>query len=719
MLQSVLRPGDISATDSARVLSFLNAVADADALAETIGLSDGLNAGKRVAAEILAARKVLGRFSNLDQVLAVTGVTLARFTEIAMALSSAQPPLGDVSLRFTTTQTNIWLGLTAQITVQMTDSKGQGILDSQITCIASNGALTARVGLQEQSGSAISLRPELGGLVRLSLELPIAPALSAASKAALAAELPKLDVTAASPQEDITGLRQLAARYRGQAAAGLQTAVDQLFEAAPPPNLPVSSPWPVQPVTILALVHGDDGQVSHTATLILYIRNWLGGFYAALRDELRENSPLREALQVLTIDARAGRDLSRKLIQATQSFSALERGVIGRELRISTTGVNVNSFLEANADTLRGEAIVNTVRAAGASETAIASGGFAVFEAIRTVQDAGDVIAPGRSTGLDLDALRPFDNRLGVLEDTTLRRTDLTAFDRDLSTRFDARFDAIEANSVTTSDLDQLRGVLQVDFNSRIAGVENSRVSNDQFEAFRDSMRRDLAAQISTRVSMDEFEAVADGLSDRVAGIESNAVTTATFDRFANDLTRTIDERLEGAISRAELDAGLGTLRAETGRRLTSLEANTLTAAKFEELSSSLRNDLNAQFDRQINRDEFDTLLQDFEARFDDRLKQVERTSITDERLARNNADLRADVDAQIATRMTRDEFKRDFDALQADMSARLRTKANARTLADLRVSVDKVNELQTKLTRDVQVMDERVTRGGRGRIIR
>ena len=739
MLEAVLRPADIGPEDSERILSFLNGVTDVANLAQTIGLSEGAQIGARVAAELLAARGRMGRFRTLDQVLSVTGVTLARFTEIAIALSGAQAPLGGVQVRFVGGTGDIWLGQSAQFSVQVTDAGGQAVLDRSVTCLASAGVLSARVGLQVQKGTALSLRPEVGGLVRLSFEPSLDPPLSASEKAALAAELSNLDSSAASPQDDVAGLRRLAARYRGQAAKGLQKAVDQLFEAAPPPKQPNSSPWPVQPATVLALIHGPDGQVTQSATLTINIRNWLGGFYAALRDELRENSPLRAALQVLTVDAEAGRDLSRKLIQATQSFSALERGVIGRELRVAATGETLNGFLAENAGTLKGDAIVNTVRAAGASEAAIAAGGFAVFEAIRTVQDAGDVIAPGKGVGLD--ALDPFDRRLGALEESVVTRDDLSRFETDFSTRIDVRFDNFAETAVTEGDLDQLRVDFSTQLDTRIKAVEDSRVSNDRFATFDAVIRRDMDTQLGTRLSRDEFTGFQDEILERVGSVEATAITEGRLTTLRGEINRDVDSRIAGrvsvdefksvadgltarldtvqasAVSRDQLDEFAEGLTAKTQEQL----ATVVQRAEFDELGTNLRKELNERLDAGLNRDEFSQMFKDFEAKFEERLKTVEERAITDERLVRSTEDLRAHMDAQVATRMPREEFEANFKAFQDEVEERFRGKANARTVADLRISVNRVNDLHTQLKREVEVIDTKVNarRGGGGGVIR
>jgi hypothetical protein len=598
MADSLLRPAEIGPADSERILRFLNAVADTEALAETVGLSDGLAAGRRVAAELIAARP----FRSLDQVLAVTGVGLVRFTEIAVALSAARPPLALDTLRFLPVESSLWLGRNVTVTAQLTNPEGKGVLSRQVTCISSDGIVSARSGLQIQAGSAIRLTPEPGGLVRFTYGPRLWPRLDDAARAALSAELSQLDTSARTPDDTARQIATLASRYRGQGAGALQTAIDRLFETYDMQALSPMAPWPVQPVTLLALTHDDAGQILQAASLTLELRNWLGAFYTALTQQVESDTLLPEALKLLAADAEKGRDLSRQIIQATQGYAALERGVLGRRLRDATTGRTVNDFLDIASRTLKGDAIVNTVRAAGASEAAIASGGFAVFEAIRTVQEAGDTIKPpSRVDGLSRDDLLVFDQRLDTLEDSTVSKTDLSRFQRTITADVDQRFDSFEEETVKKSDLDRLRASLTTEFDGRLKSVEDSSLRQTDLDRLRVSLSKEFDAKLKTvddrQTTEDRFATV----DNRLKNVEGSSIRRTDLDRLRAGLSREFDAKLKSVEEGSVTDARLLSLRAEIESDIDKQMETFIARREVDQMIAAVEADMAAKLRTKVN----------------------------------------------------------------------------------------------------------------------
>jgi hypothetical protein len=273
----------------------------------------------------------------------------------------------------------------------------------------------------------------------------------------------------------------------------------------------------VQPVTLLALTHDEAGQVLQAASLTLDLRNWLGAFYTALARQIDNDPLLPKALENLAADAQAGRNLSRKLIQATRGYSALERGALGRRLRDDATGRMVNAFLDRTARTLEGDAVVKTVRAAGASKAAISAGGFAVFDAIRTVQEAEDAIKPtSKLDGLTRDDLKAFDQRLAHLEDSAVTDDVLARFERRLTADLDGRVAALENDSVTRSDLDSLRVSLTKDFDARLEAI-------------------DPGARFDERLAT---------IDERLVGLEKSNIRQRDLDQLRTDL-RNLESRVD------------------------------------------------------------------------------------------------------------------------------------------------------------------------------
>ncbi|MDW4498773.1 hypothetical protein R5H30_12325 [Sulfitobacter sp. D35] len=702
MAASLLRPGDIAPVDARRILGFLNAVADADALAETVGLSDGLAVGRRVGAELIAARP----FRTLDAVLAVTGVTLPRFTEIAAALSGAQPPLRPDVLRFLPVDATPWIGRQVQIAAQLTDAEGRGVGGRMVTCVASDGVVSARSGLQVQTGSAIRLTPEPGGVIRFSYGPRLWPALDEASRAALSAELSRLGDTPQTPDEAADRIDALAARYRAQGASALRTAIDRLFETYDAQVTSSVAPWPVQPVTLLALTHDAGGTILQAASVTLSLRNWLGAFYAALRRQIEGDSLLPDALKILQRDAERGRDLSRQLIQATQGYSALERGVLGRRLRDAATGRTVTGFLNDAAQTLQGNAIVNTVRAAGASDAAIAAGGFAVFEAIRTVQEVEDTIKlPSKTDGLSRDDLFGFDQRLATLEGSAVTRTDLDRFRTTLDADVDQRLDAFRNDAVTTADLDSLRSGITADFDAKLAGFDDRVTTDTRFDGLDarvsglaedmlvqtdlDTMRDSITATVDTRLQQTERQAAsADDLAaitDRVAGLEDGRLTQRDLDAVRDAMTEDLDSRFAAAQARFASADGLAAMQ----DRLAGIEEGSVTRADLGGLQSTMTRDFDAKLaaadDSAATADRFRTL--------EARLRGVESGAIGRDDLDALRRDITSDFDAKLAAVDDRDNVAGRFASIDARLAGIEETAVTQNDLgkltADMTASFD------------------------------
>ena len=81
-----LLPEDVSPEHAAEVLTFLNAAASAQAIADAVEIRGELDVGIRIAERIVARRDALGGFSTLDEVYAVPLVGPGRFTEIVSSM---------------------------------------------------------------------------------------------------------------------------------------------------------------------------------------------------------------------------------------------------------------------------------------------------------------------------------------------------------------------------------------------------------------------------------------------------------------------------------------------------------------------------------------------------------------------------------------------------------------------------------------------------------
>ena len=524
---AVLYPEEIDATDTARVLTFVNAVASADVLAETIGLSEGMRVGRRLAVAILTERDASGGLQSLEALMSVTGVTLARFTEIVSALSNARPIRAGGRLRLTPAIATPWLGQSVGITGQVMDETGRGIPGTTVTCFASAGVLTARAGLERQNGSSISLSTEPGGLISFTYTPSIVPPLTQAPRAALEAELARLDTGAETPNAAVGALKSLATRYRAEGGVMLRTAIDRLFEAFPVETQSLISPWSLMPVTLIAVVGGPEGQAELVSVTTLYVRNWLGGWLQVLHGAIEGDTRLDEALKHLDSAAAKGADLSQEIVRASQAFAGLELGVLGQKLRDENAGSQVNRFLERVGPKLKDNAVVNMVRAAGASGAAIQGGGFAVFEAIRAVQDVEDTISRPRFDAKNFTSqLDRFGTRLGHLEEVAVDRATLDGLRLDLTQATDARFVRMDG------DLGGLRG--------RLGDLETSMIDRASFDA----LKADVTGTQSQVGQLDK----------RIDGVEADSFTRADLDALETKLTQSLSAEFNSSLRKVQRD---------------------------------------------------------------------------------------------------------------------------------------------------------------------
>ena len=465
MPSGVLYPEDVGAADAARVLAFVNAVPTAAALADTVGFGEGPGVGRLVADAILAQRAAAGNFASLADLDAVAGVTPARFTEIVAALSGARPPrtlagTPGATIRIRPGRGLLWFGQSVGVTMQLLDAAGRGVPGVAVTCLATWGAIASRQGADRQRGASAVLTTGPGGVASFELGPALDPPLEPRERAALEAELAALpaDRTAAAAAP----LAGFAARYRAEGSAALRGAVDRLLAAMPAEAAAGPGAWPLLPVTLIALAGTEaTGDALDRADIVavatIRLRGWLGPWLAALRDAVLGSDHIGAALARLPLETLKGPEIARGVLGASRAFAGLERGAAARAFRDAATSEAVTRFVSQSAGQVDAAALTDVVRASGASSAAIASGGFAVFDAIETVQQVRGSVA-GR---LDLADLRGLDGRIGQLEGRVGRveadRVDVRALDA-LRSELLARDATLEAAIATRADAAQVDG---------------------------------------------------------------------------------------------------------------------------------------------------------------------------------------------------------------------------------------------------------------------
>ncbi|MGE0416244.1 MAG: hypothetical protein AB7O80_05510 [Acetobacteraceae bacterium] len=581
MAAGLLLPEDVSPVDAARVLDFLNSVADAATLANTVGFSEGVNVATLVAKALLD-RRATAPFATLTDVLDVTGITPARFTEIVVALSGARPPTRapaqSVVIRPSAAQP--LLGQRISLVVQLLDAAGRGVPGVEVTCVATWGTLTARSGVAVQRGSSARLVTEPGGVIRLTLDPPIAPALTDLAQAMLDSELSQL--VSAGTSGAAKALGTFADHYRAEAAEPLRDAVDTLFTSFPSDILTADAGWSVIPATVIAFAGGGAADTVGLATIP--VRNWLGAFLAVLRDSIANDRRIDQALTNVPLETATGAILARDIYGVQSALAGLERGVLGQKFGMEIASDGLGRFFDQNAAKIDATALIDASRSAGASASAIMTGGFAVFESIGSVQQVTDTVNLRSDLVAGLaDQVGLLDQRMSAVETT---KADITMVDalsaqlaRDAAT-LDGRISALTASQATKADL--------VAVNTRLGQLENTQITRSDLTAL-DGRLGKLETTTATKSDIA-------ALDTRLGRVETTQVTR-------NDLAA-----LDGRLGRLEtttatksdiaaLDTRLG--RVETTQltrsdlaaittRVTNLESSQLTQADLTALESRL-----------------------------------------------------------------------------------------------------------------------------------
>ena len=524
MPAGLLLPEDVGPADAVRVLGFLNTVANASELADTVGFSEGPSIGRVVAAAILAQRSN-GPFLTLDDLMAVTGVTHARFTEIVMALSGARPPAKAAArtIQIRPSAERLLLGQRIGLVAQVLDTAGRGVEGVEVTCVTTWGTLTARSGTDLQRGASAKLVTEPGGLIRLTIDPPIFPPLSDLARAMLEVELSHLAAASAGEAKIADALASFAEHYRAEAAEPLRTAVDRVFACFPAEALTPEVGWTVVPITLIAFAGGEAADTVGLATLP--VRSWLAAFLAALRASVAGDRRTDGALANLRLERTSGDLLARGIFAAQEAFAGLDRGVLGQKFGDEIAGDAVGRFLNEGAARIDRVALVDAVRAGGASAAAIKGGGFAVFDAIGAVRDveeaAGVKVRLTAGIARDVAAL---DARIAQVESDRL--ADRTALE--------ARIGQIDANQVTKTDLAAL--------DTRIGRIEADRITKEDLTA--------LETRLDQRVA-DDITAATGGLRNEL-GVRIDAKadlgTVSGLQRSVSGLqaeTKAIDNRID------------------------------------------------------------------------------------------------------------------------------------------------------------------------------
>lgn len=382
-----LEPGDLSTTETAQVLEFLNQAASAEELAQLIEFPNELDIGVRLGQRVLNARAAAGgAFTDLAQVAAVAYIGPERFTEICAAALGLDPSFwsgnfnpfscqqqtitrdysqlqsqldslmnlnGQVSLDLQCTTQPAWLGQPLELRLYVRDIAGRPLPNRRVTLEASLGLLEVAYGFAVQRAPAVELRTGADGSAHLCLYYIPQEPLTQEQQAALNQMLKQLDPTADSPHLLKPVFLQIASTYQQERQTSLQRALDiyaqeakaRFFNQLNSSNLGFH--WPIETSVLRANYHPDDGSASSTAQAVATVhwKNWVGAWFEYLGDYLSGTAGLQQAFNGAKQRGAEGFRLVDDLLGEAHSFVANQQGLTAQWVSQRVVKYAVHDFL--------------------------------------------------------------------------------------------------------------------------------------------------------------------------------------------------------------------------------------------------------------------------------------------------------------------------------------------------------------------------------------
>ena len=550
MTEIYLLPENISTSDAAMVLEFLNAAQSAEEIATAVEISDELDIGLRVAGRILARREQLGGFSSLEQVYAVPYVGPERFTELVTSLSSARPPqafddqvdralLAQITRRLNTLEAALGatptirmrainpdalLGQETLVLAELKDGAGRPLIDRELTLVTSWGLLSGRAGVQPVAGSSITVRSDHLGLCRLRLSAAFGEALTEIELSSLTQALALLGNPSDNPRDSLQPLTEMARSYRAPGNSALRRVIDVFFKhygGIERVQAPVDSlaSWPRVSVTLVAWLTPEPETASSqipTALLAVEQRNWFYAWLWAYRQLLQNESGLQASLLDVGGDDRSGNAVLTDLFSRVGSFVRAQDGLVGQQLGQDFAASSLNAFLQTGLAKYSPEERTQLV-------TGVTSG----VKSLTTAQPFSSFEGSRAELNLELDAriaevdssaqFDTLDARLTQVESNALTQDDAAALQASI---------LAEVNSSTAKQIDQLRGEFDqlLSGKANIASIEQLRREFDSvLNSKADSTRVDqLDAQVATLNQQSRaLDVNLNRLDTRLSGVDS------------------------------------------------------------------------------------------------------------------------------------------------------------------------------------------------------
>ena len=489
MPENYLLPEDVSASDAAMVLDFVNAAQSAEEIATAVEIPDERDIGERVALRIINRREELGGFTSLEQIYAVPYVGPERFTELVVTLSTARPPLSDEQAaaalleQFTerlnsleaqlqrpstillrAAHTNALLGQETVVLAELKDGQGKPLVDHELTVVTNWGVLTGRVGLRPVQGSSITLRSDHLGLCKFRFSASIDEALTDVERASLRSALTVLETPNDSPRDSLPQLSELARLYRAPGNDTLRRAIDVYFKrfASENSNAPIDSlaNWPTINTTLVAWLTPPAGsataQVS-SSLLNVSQRNWFYAWLWAYRLLLQDETQLGESLASIDSGNRSGNGILSDVFSRVGGFVNAQSGLVGRQLGQDFAASNLSRFLQTGlANFPEGDRSKVVTGISSGIKSLATPKAFASFENSRAeINMEIDAKVASIDSSAQVDALN---DRLTTIESSAITQADIDTIRTDILN---------DANQQTNVLIDQFRTEIDLDLSTK------------------------------------------------------------------------------------------------------------------------------------------------------------------------------------------------------------------------------------------------------------
>lgn len=389
-----LEPADLSASQVARILAFLNGAQSAAEIAAGVEFPGELDIGVKLAERLLVARAEHGGlFASLEQVRAVPLIGPERFTELCAAVLKLDPRhwvgqlgqfldqqehiaaravqlgaqlaaleqlTGSVALlELRASPQPAWLGQGLWIEAELRDASGQPLANRELTLETNLGLLESSFGFVLQRAPALRVRTGADGVARLQLQFQPLEPLTRDQQNALARSLDGLDASAETPRAVRNDFLKLAALYDDEHEVHLRRAIDiyarhyksAVFDRLNPDDAEYA--WPLESAVVRAHYHPVAGSagVATSAVLPVAWKNWLGAWFEYLRQYLEQGRALQAALAAAKRRGASGYRLVADLVGQAHTFVAGQKGLAAEWASQRLVGGAVREFL---ADGLEG-----------------------------------------------------------------------------------------------------------------------------------------------------------------------------------------------------------------------------------------------------------------------------------------------------------------------------------------------------------------------------